>query len=74
MNWLLGRFMRLSTFPLGILPTRLSELDKEKEYIFVCLSGARSFQATMFLTQLGYKVTNMVGGMLDWQGEVEVAV
>lgn len=69
-----GKIHEAIHVPLGDIPKRLSEFDKVKEYIFVCRSGARSFQATMFLTQLGYKATNMVGGMLDWQGEVEVAV
>lgn len=55
--------------PLGLLEFRMSELDKSKEYIMVCRSGGRSGQATSFLENQGYKVTNMNGGMLDWNGE-----
>lgn len=56
--------------PLGLLEFRMSELDKSKEYIMVCRSGGRSGQATSFLENQGYKVTNMNGGMLDWNGEI----
>lgn len=57
--------------PLGLLEARMHELDKSKEYIMVCRSGGRSGQATAFLEYQGYNVTNMVGGMLAWEGEVE---
>ncbi len=40
---------------------------KEQTIIFVCRSGARSAQATMYSRQLGYeKVYNLQGGMLRW--------
>lgn len=57
--------------PLGELPGRLDEIDKSKSYIMICRSGGRSGRACEFLEDQGYDVTNMVGGMLDWHGEVE---
>ncbi|RHW40805.1 rhodanese-like domain-containing protein [Neobacillus notoginsengisoli] len=54
------------------IPNRLNELDKGKEYIFICRSGGRSFNVCHYLQQQGYKVTNMEGGMLEWGGDVEV--
>ncbi|WP_246943706.1 rhodanese-like domain-containing protein [Bacillus pinisoli] len=57
--------------PLGLLEFRMQELDKSKEYIMVCRSGARSGRATQFLESYGYQVINMTGGMLDWEGKVE---
>lgn len=57
--------------PLGEVPTRMGELDKSKPYIFICRSGGRSGRATEFLTDEGYDVTNMVGGMLAWEGTTE---
>ena len=57
--------------PLGLLEYRMNELDKSKEYIIVCRSGGRSGRACQFLESYGYKVTNMTGGMLTWDGEVE---
>ncbi|WP_047986439.1 rhodanese-like domain-containing protein [Ornithinibacillus californiensis] len=57
--------------PLGQIPERLEELDKNEHYYMVCRSGGRSGNACQFLIQNGYNVTNMVGGMLDWEGEME---
>ncbi|WP_059171455.1 rhodanese-like domain-containing protein [Bacillus sp. FJAT-27445] len=57
---------------MGEIPARLDELDKNKEYIFICRSGGRSMNVCHYLQQQGYKVTNMDGGMLEWEGDVEV--
>ena len=57
--------------PLGELPERLDEIDKSKSYIMICRSSGRSGRACEYLEAQGYDVTNMVGGMLDWHGEVE---
>lgn len=57
--------------PLGQIPERLEELDKNEHYYMVCRSGGRSGNACKFLIQQGYRVTNMVGGMLEWKGEKE---
>lgn len=56
---------------LGQIPESLNELNKNEHYYMVCRSGGRSGSACDFLIQNGYNVTNMVGGMLDWEGEVE---
>ncbi|MNI03907.1 Thiosulfate sulfurtransferase GlpE [compost metagenome] len=66
-----GRIPGSINIPLGLLEFRLNELDKNKPYIMVCRSGGRSGSATEFLTYQGYDVTNMVGGMLAWEGKVE---
>ncbi|WP_449621385.1 rhodanese-like domain-containing protein [Robertmurraya sp. Marseille-Q9965] len=52
------------------IPARLDELDKDKEYIFICRSSRRSENVCYYLQDQGYKVRNMVGGMLDWKGEI----
>lgn len=57
--------------PLGELEDRLKEIDKDKEHFMVCRSGSRSGMAAEFLQDKGYKVKNMVGGMLNWEDEVE---
>ena len=57
--------------PLGQIPERLDELNKNEHYYMVCRSGGRSGRACDFLIQNGYNVTNMAGGMLDWEGETE---
>ncbi|OCA91434.1 rhodanese-like domain-containing protein [Bacillus sp. FJAT-27225] len=57
---------------MGEIPARMDELDKDKEYIFVCRSGGRSFNVCHYLHDQGFKVVNMEGGMLAWEGDVEV--
>ncbi|HHW38547.1 MAG TPA: rhodanese-like domain-containing protein [Bacillales bacterium] len=57
--------------PIGSIELRMPELDKSREYIIVCHSGARSAAVTRFLEGHGYNATNMSGGMVDWEGEIE---
>ncbi|MGG0175753.1 rhodanese-like domain-containing protein [Gottfriedia acidiceleris] len=66
-----GKIPEAIHIPLGLIEFRLHELEKSKEYIMVCRSGARSGRATEFLQSQGFNVKNMVGGMLSWEGNVE---
>ncbi|MFD4705806.1 rhodanese-like domain-containing protein [Gottfriedia sp. NPDC058432] len=66
-----GKIPEAIHIPLGLIEFRLHELDKSKEYIMVCRSGARSGRATEFLQSHGFNAKNMVGGMLSWFGNVE---
>lgn len=56
---------------LGTIPERLDELDKSKPYIVVCKAGGRSANACAFLEAQGFDVTNLEGGMLEYDGELE---
>lgn len=56
---------------MGEIPVNLDYFDKDKEYIFICRSGRRSENVCYFLHDHGYKVRNMVGGMLEWTGETK---
>lgn len=58
--------------PLQLLPLSLADLDKTKEVICVCRSGNRSDTAALYLQEQGYTTYNMVGGMLDWPGEIYI--
>ena len=59
--------------PLGtVVQAASGELadDKDVEIIVHCRSGARSGQAKMILTNMGFKnVRNVLGGVLAWRGE-----
>lgn len=66
-----GHIPGVMNMPLGLLEFRMHELNKNEPYIIVCRSGARSGRATQFLASQGFDVTNMVGGMLAWEGEVQ---
>lgn len=54
---------------LGTIPERLQELEPSTPYILICRSGNRSGHAAQYLEMQGYNVTNLVGGMLEWEGE-----
>lgn len=57
--------------PLGEIPERTAELDQSKPYIMICKAGGRSARAVQFLEAEGYDVTNMTGGMMEWEGDTE---
>lgn len=63
-----GKIPGAINIPLGQIPYRLSDLDKNTPYYVVCLSGARSQSAVQFLENQGYDVTNLTGGMMFYQG------
>ena len=53
--------------PLASLPVRLNELDREKTFVLICRSGARSAQACAFMQNNGFNdVHNLRGGMFAW--------
>ncbi|WNC15309.1 rhodanese-like domain-containing protein [Brevibacillus brevis] len=70
-EWNAGHIKQAKLIPLGFLPTRVDELDKDVPIVMVCRSGARSHMATEYLSAQGYDVANMVGGMLAWPGDTE---
>ncbi|MGZ0014930.1 rhodanese-like domain-containing protein [Yeosuana sp. AK3] len=50
----------------------LETLDKSKNYYVYCRSGNRSGQACRMMEQLGFQnAYNLIGGMLQWDGDVE---
>ncbi|MGG1215503.1 rhodanese-like domain-containing protein [Micromonospora provocatoris] len=56
---------------LGTIPERLEEIDRSKPYIIVCKAGGRSANACAYLEAQGFDVTNLEGGMLAYDGELE---
>jgi adenylyltransferase/sulfurtransferase len=58
--------------PLNDLPKRVQELDRSKEIVVHCRSGARSARAVGFLRQAGFtNVTNLAGGILAWADRID---
>jgi molybdopterin/thiamine biosynthesis adenylyltransferase/rhodanese-related sulfurtransferase len=58
--------------PLGVLASRLSELDSAKEMVLYCKSGTRSTRALELLVSAGFKkVKNLKGGINAWAKEVD---
>ena len=50
-------------FPLSQLADTYEQLDKDNLYYVICKSGMRSARACQFLTEQGYEVINVQGGM-----------
>jgi molybdopterin/thiamine biosynthesis adenylyltransferase/rhodanese-related sulfurtransferase len=58
--------------PLGEVPRRYGELNKDDEIVVHCKMGGRSAQAADFLRSVGFKrVLNLRGGILDWIDKVD---
>lgn len=60
--------------PLHLLPLRMNEVDKSKQIIFICRSGARSWQACSFAEKEGIKTYNLSWGMNDFESEFPTKV
>jgi adenylyltransferase/sulfurtransferase len=58
--------------PLGVLASRLSELDSAQELVLFCRSGTRSQRGLELLLSAGFeKVKNLRGGINAWAREVD---
>ena len=54
---------------------RVSELEKDKEYVIQCRSGKRSRNVLEFMRQSGYnKLYNLTGGIIAWSNEIDPSV
>lgn len=47
--------------------TAEKELSKDSKILVYCRSGRRSMDAAEILTNLGYKVVNLKGGIIEWK-------
>jgi rhodanese-related sulfurtransferase len=61
-----GRVSGAELIPLDELFDKLGRIPKERDVICICESGNRSYAAARKLSSLGYKVSNMKGGMSRW--------
>lgn len=61
--------------PLGELPQRLHELDRDAEIVIHCKSGGRSAQALALLLESGFEnVCHVQGGINAWSTEIDPEV
>ncbi|MCY0885836.1 MAG: rhodanese-like domain-containing protein [Firmicutes bacterium] len=52
--------------PMNQLPEVIGTLDPSRPYAIVCASGSRSASVAAWMSQQGFKVANVVGGMNSW--------
>ena len=58
--------------PLGELPKRYAELDKNGELVVHCKMGGRSAKAVQLLRERGFvRVRNLQGGILAWIDRID---
>ncbi len=58
--------------PLAELVERMGELDRQREMVVHCKSGARSARAVQLLQEHGFtKLKNLQGGILAWAERIE---
>ncbi|HZO80445.1 MAG TPA: rhodanese-like domain-containing protein [Candidatus Binataceae bacterium] len=63
----LARFPGAVHIAMGDVPSRLSELDPDRETVVVCHHGIRSAHVAMYLARLGFEcVSNLSGGIDAW--------
>jgi rhodanese-related sulfurtransferase len=66
-EWQEGHVSGALHIPIGTLPQRLGELDRNTEVITVCRSGNRSAFAADALLKAGFpRVSSMTGGTVAW--------
>jgi molybdopterin/thiamine biosynthesis adenylyltransferase/rhodanese-related sulfurtransferase len=70
-----GQISRLpgaKVIPLGQLPARLAEIDRDSAWVVFCRSGARSARALAVLQKAGFlQVKSLHGGINAWAKEIE---
>ena len=61
--------------PLGELPERLVELDRDETFAVHCKTGGRSARAVKLLKEAGFQnVYNVSGGITAWSEEIDPSV
>lgn len=60
------------SMPMRGLPARYPELERDKDIVMICHHGARSWQAGMFLEQMGFtSIINLQGGVAAWARDAD---
>jgi rhodanese-related sulfurtransferase len=59
------------SIPLGEIESRMNALDPSEELYVICRTGRRSGMACRQLSDKGYRVSNVVPGMMEWTGLTE---
>ena len=74
-EWALCHLPGAILIPLGELPARAQELNKDTETVVICHHGIRSYHAARYLETVGFgDVINLSGGVAAWADEVDPAM
>jgi rhodanese-related sulfurtransferase len=60
--------------PMGEVPNRIADLDRDTEIVVLCRSGRRSLDVAKFLQQHNFRTVNLAGGILAWSHDVDPSI
>lgn len=63
------RIIHSKNIPLHILPLRMHDIDTKKKIIFICRSGGRSAQATLFTAHSHTPSFNLHGWINEFEND-----
>jgi adenylyltransferase/sulfurtransferase len=71
-EWDIARIPGARLVPLATLLDVVDSLDRDREVVVYCKGGSRSRAAATHLADAGFpRVTNLTGGILRWQADVD---
>lgn len=63
---------RSVSIPMGQIPARLGELERDRPLVAICHHGIRSYQVARFLEHRGFaRVVNLDGGIGAWARDLD---
>ena len=66
-EWAAGHAGDAVHIPLGAVADRRAELPAGRTVLCICRMGGRSLKAAALLSDVGYEVANVAGGMQVWE-------
>jgi len=71
-EWNTGHLDGALHIPMQQIPTRTTEIPRDRDVVIYCRSGARSARVQQFLQSEGYtRVKNLTGGVIAWRRDVD---
>ena len=65
-EWQRGHADGAIHIPMGEVPGRLDEIDRDARLFVICQVGGRSLRVAQYLRRQGYEPVNVTGGMVAW--------
>jgi queuine tRNA-ribosyltransferase len=65
-EWQRGHAAGAQHIPMGDVPARIDEIDRDATLYVVCHAGGRSLRVAQYLARNGFEPINVTGGMLAW--------
>lgn|SRR5690554_5481834 len=69
-----GHIEEAMLYPLSRVEHWASELAVDQPYFLICRSSHRSKIVGEYLAKRGYDVTDVEGGMLEWEGDLAYGI